>query len=115
MRRTTKHGSSRRYTARTLIENLESRPLLPASPASGEAFLFNEAFYLRQNPDVAAAVDAGVFKSGWDHFVDRGWQECRTVSPWFDNDSYLSANPDVAAALSAHSLSSPFEHFVLFG
>jgi hypothetical protein len=38
---------------------------------------FNEDDYLALNPDVAAAVEAGAFASGRDHFEQYGRAECR--------------------------------------
>ncbi len=38
---------------------------------------FDEAAYLTQNGDVAAAIKAGMFTSGWDHFVKTGQLEGR--------------------------------------
>lgn len=42
---------------------------------------FNEAAYLAANPDVAAAVEAGFFPSGRDHFEAFGAQEGRSPDP----------------------------------
>jgi hypothetical protein len=39
---------------------------------------FNEDFYLRTNPDVANAVQAGSFLCGFDHYIQRGRVEGRT-------------------------------------
>ncbi len=38
---------------------------------------FDEAFYLRQNPDVAAAVADGRLASGYDHYIRYGRREGR--------------------------------------
>jgi hypothetical protein len=45
---------------------------------------FNEAEYLAANPDVAPAVAAGVFTSGWSHFDLYGQREGRreTLKTW---------------------------------
>jgi len=54
---------------------------------------FDAAFYLRMNPDVAAA--------GLDplaHYRSNGFREGRDPSPLFDVPFYLAMNPDVAAA-----------------
>jgi plastocyanin len=59
-------------------------------PAEAE---FDAAWYLQQNPDVAA--------SGMDpltHFEEYGWKEGRNPDPFFDTKYYLAQNPDVAAA-----------------
>ena len=39
--------------------------------------LFDEAAYLRANPDIAAAVTAGAFRSGWEHYQRFGQLEDR--------------------------------------
>lgn len=71
---------------------------------------FNEGFYLSANPDVAAAVAAGGFASGREHYDTYGWREGRDPSALFDAGAYLSANPDVATAGI-----DPARHFSLFG
>jgi serralysin len=54
---------------------------------------FNTGFYLRQNPDVAAAgIDPLT------HYEHSGWRERRDPSANFSTDAYLRHNPDVAAA-----------------
>ncbi|MBT8537145.1 methyltransferase domain-containing protein [Polynucleobacter paneuropaeus] len=45
---------------------------------------FDESYYLKSNPDVAIAVDSGVFASGKDHFCQFGHYEGR---PTFDSAS----------------------------
>lgn len=62
------------------------------------AMSFNEAFYLENNPDVAAAIEAGVIPSAQFHFDNFGWQEGRNPNPFFDVSHYLSENPDVDEA-----------------
>jgi SAM-dependent methyltransferase len=42
------------------------------------AHAFDEAGYLRDNPDVAAAVQAGQFDSGWQHYEMYGREEGRS-------------------------------------
>ncbi len=55
--------------------------------------LFNAAYYLAQNPDVAAAgVDP------YQHFMTTGWREGRSPDALFDMAYYRNQNPDVAAA-----------------
>ncbi|HEY9734769.1 MAG TPA: hypothetical protein V6D06_00755, partial [Trichocoleus sp.] len=79
------------------------------------SLLYDETYYLCQNPDVAEAVAQGVFRSGYDHFVQFGWLERRNPSILFDEAYYLSQNPDVAEAVAGRVLSSGFQHFALFG
>lgn len=55
--------------------------------------LFDAAYYLENNPDVAAdGVDPAL------HFAQRGWKEGRRPCPQFDPVLYLEQNPDVARA-----------------
>jgi hypothetical protein len=77
--------------------------------------LFDEAYYLNNNPDVAANVRAGGFGSGFDHFVAAGQYENRNPSVFFDLPYYLRANPDVAYAVAVNHLFSGYQHFVSYG
>ncbi|MEM7647917.1 MAG: Ig-like domain-containing protein [Cyanobacteria bacterium P01_A01_bin.70] len=76
--------------------------------------LFDETDYLNDNPDVAAAVQQGVYNYGFEHFVLFGIKEGRAPSDWFDADYYLAQNADVAAAVSRGETTA-IEHFLLFG
>jgi hypothetical protein len=40
---------------------------------------FVERDYLDANPDVAAAVARGEYPSGFDHWIEHGWRECRSL------------------------------------
>ena len=42
--------------------------------------IFDEAWYLTTYPDVAEAVRSGRAKSGYDHFIERGYAEGRKPS-----------------------------------
>ena len=54
---------------------------------------FDAAYYLANNPDVAAAgVDPA------EHYATVGWTEGRNPDAFFNTDYYLNQNPDVAAA-----------------
>jgi hypothetical protein len=55
--------------------------------------LFDAAYYLANNPDVASdGIDPAL------HFAQRGWKEGRRPGPRFDPVLYLQQNPDVARA-----------------
>ena len=41
---------------------------------------FSESEYLTLYPDVAAAVKAGAFKSGYEHYVKHGKSEGRSIN-----------------------------------
>ncbi len=74
-----------------------------APVAAGQ--LFDSAYYLAHNADVAAAgVDA------YQHYLNFGWKEGRDPSALFSTSYYLSRNPDVAAAGV-----NPLTHFETFG
>ncbi len=50
-------------------------PIMMSVEATAENF--DERAYVAQNGDVARAITAGMFASGWDHFVKAGQQEKR--------------------------------------
>lgn len=82
-------------------------------PSAASPALFNADWYLSRNPDVAAAVEAGLI-AAYDHFLQFGAAEGRSPSSWFDPGFYLSQNPDVAAAVDA-GLMTAAEHFLQYG
>lgn len=74
---------------------------------------FDEAGYLLSNPDVAAAIAAGAFSNGQEHYKKYGAAEGRVLSGTsgvFDPVKYLSANPDVANAGV-----NPLKHYLDYG
>lgn len=78
--------------------------------------IFDESFYLSNYPDVKAAVDAGGFTSGLEHFQKHGLAEGRVlVSPFYDEEFYLKTNPDIAAAVESGAFKSGLQHFIEFG
>ncbi|MEP0870270.1 tandem-95 repeat protein, partial [Trichocoleus desertorum AS-A10] len=82
--------------------------------------LFEESYYLFNNPDVAEAVRQGFFSSGFEHFIQFGQFELssspsRAPSPLYDEGYYLANNPDIAAAVQAGVFRSGFQHFIQFG
>ncbi|NER37522.1 MAG: phosphodiesterase [Oscillatoria sp. SIO1A7] len=75
--------------------------------------MFDSGFYVRSNPDVAAAVGSGAI-AALDHFIFFGEREGRNPSALFDRNFYLVNNPDVAAAVQTDEITG-IEHFALFG
>jgi hypothetical protein len=75
--------------------------------------LFNENWYLQNNPDVAEAVRQGLITAE-QHFELYGKYENRSPSPFFDPVMYLQQNPDVAAAVQS-GLINAFDHFMSYG
>jgi len=88
----------------------------PAIPPRG----WDEAAYLRANPDVAAALrrgGAGV-SSGYDHYINYGIGERRQTAPnlgGMSEQEYLARNPDVAAAVQRGQYASAWDHWNQFG
>ncbi|MEL7037528.1 MAG: alkaline phosphatase D family protein [Cyanobacteria bacterium J06592_8] len=77
--------------------------------------LFNEAFYLSNNPDVELAVEAGIIESGFAHFIESGQFQVRQPSPLYSELDYLAANPEIAEAVSQGIITNGFQHFIQFG
>jgi len=72
----------------------------------------DEAWYLRQYEDVAAAISAGTFSSAQRHFCDNGYFEGRMPFPVKVNERwYLLQNPDVAENIRRGSVESAQDHF----
>jgi hypothetical protein len=71
---------------------------------------FTDQQYLGSNPDVAAAVSGGAFRSAADHFGQSGFGESRVGSN-FDEQTYLDMYPEVAAAVAGGAFSSGADHF----
>ncbi len=96
----------------------EGRGLLPLGLEVGGiriSALYDETYYLAQNPDVLAAVAQGSLSSGFEHFLTSGWLEGRDPSNFYDEKLYLSLNADVKAAVQAGIFSSGLQHYLLNG
>lgn len=76
---------------------------------------FNEVQYLKDNPDVAAAVEKGEFSSGKEHYERHGKNEEGRDAGFFSEKLYLNANPDVAEAVKDGQFENGFEHYSIFG
>ncbi len=79
------------------------------------AQLFDETFYRRQNPDVAAVIQSGGLSSGFDHFRTSGIAEGRNPSPLFNEAFYRATNSDIADAIANGFLTSGLQHFLQIG
>ncbi|MEG3919797.1 calcium-binding protein [Microcoleus sp. POL10_C6] len=82
--------------------------------------IFDEQFYLASYPWIKPAIDAGVIKSGREHFEKFGQAGGLTkVSRYFDEATYLEKNPDLAAFVRTVNPNAPFatglDHFIQFG
>jgi hypothetical protein len=77
---------------------------------------FNEAGYLRANPDVAAAVKSLDVQSPWLHYVGFGYFEGRSGgTPEVDETWYLRTYTDVADGVRSGRIASAAEHFRVAG
>ncbi|MEG4348707.1 calcium-binding protein [Microcoleus sp. LAD1_D5] len=83
--------------------------------------IFDESYYLSQYPWVKPAIDAGIIKSGREHFEKFGQAGGLTkVSRYFDEETYLSQNQDIAPLLrTPNNANAPFasgiDHFIQLG
>ncbi|HIK08985.1 MAG TPA: PPC domain-containing protein [Oscillatoriaceae cyanobacterium M33_DOE_052] len=77
--------------------------------------LFDNSFYLANNPDVANGVARGDFSSGLQHFELFGQFERRDPSAFFDASFYQAQYPDIADAVSQGLVVSEFQHFLSAG
>lgn len=76
--------------------------------------LYNNTFYLKNNPDVAAGVANGTIANGFTHFKTSGRFERRDPGPFFHSEYYLQTNTDVVLALDSGKLTVA-DHFVRHG
>ncbi|MBS7793110.1 hypothetical protein KTR66_24220 [Roseococcus sp. SDR] len=76
--------------------------------------LFNAAYYLANNADVAAAASRGTI-TAQQHFIQFGQFENRNPGSFFDAQAYIAANPDVASALGRVPGLTAWSHFINFG
>ena len=83
----------------------------PAGPSEE----FDEAACLERNPDLAQAVGAGVYGSGWEHGNAPERAEGRVAIRAFDELTYLDLNPDVLRAVLAGQCPSGYYHWIHCG
>ncbi len=77
--------------------------------------LFDEAFYLDANPDIAALAEAGQYRSGFDHFCQYGH---RALSPHllFDDALYAASYEDMTLEnLDRHHCFGRYDHYLKSG
>jgi len=83
--------------------------------------IFDEQYYLSQYPWLKPAIDAGIIKSGREHFEKFGQAGGLTaVSRYFDEQTYLAQNPDIVLSIrNSSNPNAPFasglDHFIQFG
>jgi hypothetical protein len=82
--------------------------------------IFDEKYYLASYPWLKPAIDAGVIKSGLEHFQKFGQAAGLTkVSRYFDEATYLAGNLDLQPFVKTVNPNAPFatglDHFIQFG
>ncbi|GGE81063.1 calcium-binding protein [Niveispirillum cyanobacteriorum] len=85
-----------------------------AASTAGTGWLVDQAFYLEQNADVAAAVQAGQFVNAQAHWETYGQFEGRAPNALFNAGYYLSTNADLKAAFGADA-SAALTHWLTYG
>lgn len=77
---------------------------------------FNEAGYLKENPDVNVALGKGQVENALQHYSKFGYLEGRRGgTPTVDEAWYLATYPDVAQAVRSGQISSATEHYYVMG
>ena len=77
---------------------------------------FNEAGYLRDNPDVVDAIRKGDVANALQHYIGYGYFEGRTgATPTVDERWYLATYPDVAQGIKLGQVRSAKDHYNAIG
>ena len=88
---------------------------MPHKISQPDQDLFDEAGYLRRNPGLIAAIEAGIVESAWAHYDKHGRREGRLPND-VDPDFYLAAYPVIATDLGRPaSRGDAVTHFIQFG
>lgn len=77
---------------------------------------FDSTYYAANNPDVVAAVKAGIYANVYDHYIKNGGKEGRVPSAAlanFNGQAYLDANADLKTA--GYTAANVLAHYVLYG
>jgi hypothetical protein len=84
------------------------------APLQPHPDVFDEDYYLNAYKDVAEAVAAGYFPSGWHHFSTYGFAEMR--QPYrFPNAWYCRTYPVAAFELGQGDAADPMRHWLELG
>ena len=76
---------------------------------------FDETYYLRTNPDVAASVERGTMRSGFEHYCNDGYRQ-RSPHWLFSEKFYSVSNPDITrGVLDRHGLLNGYDHYLVLG
>lgn len=104
----TKYGTSGRVDE-DILAYLTAGDAARYSPCAA----FDESYYAEAYPDVANAVQAGVFANCYEHFLLFGMHEGRRPLRIFDPDYYVAANKGAADECESEQIT-PFLHFLKY-
>ncbi|MDB5298280.1 MAG: 1,4-beta-xylanase [Phycisphaerales bacterium] len=90
------------------------RSLTVGDEARMQKDVFYPAWYLKRNPDVAAAYGAGNVEGAIRHWIDHGVRESRMPNPFFHAASYVDRWPDLRAAFGTDYVAAT-NHWVTAG
>lgn len=77
--------------------------------------LFNEQWYLNENPDVREGVQLGIFDCGFLHYCESGFLS-RTPHWLFSEKGYFLYNPDISQhILEEQGFSNGYDHYLSVG
>lgn len=76
---------------------------------------FDEDYYLKSYLDVKEAVKNGTFKSGYEHYMQCGYQEGRSFVCGFHDIYYQQYNSDVKRAINFGYFKCGLDHYLKFG
>lgn len=95
----------RRGQLEASAENREASGGARIVAANGATMVsWDEQAYLRENPDVKAAIEDGVFRSGFEHYSQYGWHEGRRAFMQGDIDDQSRAEKSPCAELSTETM-----------
>lgn len=76
---------------------------------------FDQAWYLREYPEVSRELETGRWASAEAHYHQQGSREGRSPSPSFDEQWYRATYPDVAEQITKGLFRSGLHHYLLHG
>jgi hypothetical protein len=107
-------GSWKRVTSQMLSLMMEQWPRFGHLPVASFRDVFDEAFYLSEYDDVAAAVKSGELTDGFEHFFHHGFREKRLPFK-LDAEWYSRTYPNAALEVGSGDFASFQDHFASVG
>ena len=79
------------------------------------SWYFDPEWYLATYPDVAKAVEQGLFLNALHHYLTNSNPVAYSPNQWFSEAHYAQLYPDVAAIVADGGFRNGYEHFIRFG